>query len=96
MSVARGMLALLSATLRDPAYHGFEAARYSYRCILSMTVSCIGLTLRALRRSAATRSSLEGLRWCPPGIQCWMLITLLARGFLPPKGVRVLTKVRTV
>jgi hypothetical protein len=36
MSVARGMLALLRATLRDAAYHGFEAARYSYGCILSM------------------------------------------------------------
>jgi hypothetical protein len=36
MSIARGMLALLRATLRDAAYHGFEAARYSYGCILSM------------------------------------------------------------
>jgi hypothetical protein len=29
MSVVRGMLALLRATLRDAAYHRFEAARYS-------------------------------------------------------------------
>jgi hypothetical protein len=36
METARGMLALLRATLRDAAYHGFEAARYSYGCILSM------------------------------------------------------------
>jgi hypothetical protein len=36
MSVARGMLALLRATLRDTAYHRCEAARYSYGCILSM------------------------------------------------------------
>jgi hypothetical protein len=36
MSIAHGMLALLRATLRDAAYHGFEAARYSYGCILSM------------------------------------------------------------
>jgi hypothetical protein len=36
MSVARGMLALLRAMLRDAAYHRFEAARYSYGCILSM------------------------------------------------------------
>jgi hypothetical protein len=36
MSVARGMLALLRATLTDAAYHGFEVARNSYGCILSM------------------------------------------------------------
>jgi hypothetical protein len=36
MNTARGMLALLRSTLRDAAYHGFEAARYSYGCILSM------------------------------------------------------------
>jgi hypothetical protein len=36
MSVARGMLALLKTMLRDAAYHRFEAARYSYGCVLSM------------------------------------------------------------
>jgi hypothetical protein len=36
MGIARGMLALLRATLRNAAYHGFEGARYSYGCILSM------------------------------------------------------------
>jgi hypothetical protein len=36
MIIACGMLALLRSTLRDAAYHGFEAARYSYGCMLSM------------------------------------------------------------
>jgi hypothetical protein len=55
MSVARGMLALLRATLRDAAYHRFEAARYSYGCILSMMEDCIlhwSETFAEERRSA--------------------------------------------
>jgi hypothetical protein len=36
MNTPRGMLALLRYMLRDAAYYRFEAARYSYGCILSM------------------------------------------------------------
>jgi hypothetical protein len=94
MSVALGMLALLRATLRDAAYHGFESACYSLGCILSMMEDG-RTTLHVLRSTAAPRSSPEGLK-CPPGIQCRMLLTLLIGVFLPPKEVRLLSKVRTV
>jgi hypothetical protein len=64
MSIARGMLALLRATLRDAAYHGFEATRYAYGCILSMMedgllhwsdTTCIAEERRSLRSSRGGR-----------------------------------------
>jgi hypothetical protein len=89
MSVARGMLALLRAMLRDAAYHGFEAARYLYGCILSMMEDGI------LHWNDSTHIAEEHRSAPSPGIKCQMF-TLLARDFLTPKGVRVLTKVRTI
>jgi hypothetical protein len=98
MSVARGMLALLRATLRDTAYHRFEVARYSYGCILSMMedgilhwndTTCIA---EEHRSALIARGSQVPTRDSVPNVAC----PSRCYPFLPPKEVRVLTKVRTI
>jgi hypothetical protein len=85
--IARGMLALLRATLRDAAYHGFEAARYSYGCILSMMEDGIlhwGDTTRIAeeRRSALIARGTQVV----PAREAVPSSYPARRGFSAPKG----------